>query len=133
LRAMVFEADAIARLSSILTDVGARAARPVLLVVDSTPMRRGDADLKLQVAQRLRADGREVEACVAPTDSDGQAHTDLEQIDAVRQRIRAGTAIVSLGSGTITDIAKQAAHLFEQSSGTTIPYIAVAAANSLSA
>ncbi len=105
----------------------------MLLVVDPTPMRRGTDDLKAQVAEMLRAGGWAVEACVAATDSAGQAHTDMEHTDAVRHRIHAGTAIVSLGSGTITDTAKHAAHLFEQVTGTTVPYVAVPTANSVSA
>ncbi len=60
-------------------------------------------------------------------------HTDLEQIGRVQARLVPGCAVIAVGSGTITDIAKQACHQFEQATGDLVPFVAVQTANSVSA
>jgi len=133
LRQMLFESDAVLRLPDVLATAGARPDSPLFVVMDATPMRRGQDDLKPFVLAILRRAGWAVETQIAHPDAAGQVHTDLEQIGRVQTRLRSGCAVLALGSGTITDIAKHACHRFEQASGATVPLVVFQTANSVSA
>lgn len=130
---MLFESDAVLRLPNVLTTAGARPDSPLFVVMDATPMRRGQDDLKPFVLAILRRAGWAVETQIAHPDATGQVHTDLEQIGRVQTRLRSGCAVLALGSGTVTDIAKHACHRFEQASGATVPLVVFQTANSVSA
>src|SRR5688500_12281566 len=114
IRAMLFESNALDRLSEQLTLAGAKHTEPVVVVMDPTPMRRGSDELKPLVLARLRAAGWQPEALWLMPDAGGQVHTDFEQINRVKAKFRAGVAVLSVGSGTVTDIAKHACFTFEQ-------------------
>jgi glycerol-1-phosphate dehydrogenase [NAD(P)+] len=133
LRRMVFESDALAKLPAILTDSGARPDRPLIVVMDATRMRRAGADLKPLVLNRLSEAGWSPETVVAPADATGQVHTDLKQIGRVQARLPSECAVLALGSGTITDIAKHACFRREQETGSAIPMAVFQTANSVSA
>jgi glycerol-1-phosphate dehydrogenase [NAD(P)+] len=105
----------------------------VLVVVDHTPMRRGGADLKALVLATLQAAGLHTETVLLEPDATGQVHTDMPHIEAVQRRLSAGVAVLSVGSGTVTDIAKHAAYLFEQAGGPRLPFVVLQTANSVSA
>src|SRR5258708_7160138 len=57
----------------------------------------------------------------------------MAHIEAVQRRLRPGVALLSVGSGTVTDIAKHAAYLFEQAGGPRLPFVVLQTANSVSA
>ena len=135
---MLFESNALLRLPAVLRVAGGRPAAPgpealVLVVMDHTPMRRGGEDLKTLVLATLRAAGLRTEAVLLEPDATGQVHTDLARIEAVQRRLSAGVALLSVGSGTVTDIAKHAAYLFEQAGGPRLPFVVLQTANSVSA
>lgn len=103
-----------------------RRPGPVVLIVDPTPMRRAGGDLKATVAAALsarfdmrlaviRTHGVELHA-----DEDALAQADLAVVGA--------GCVVSVGSGTITDIAKDASH---RAGG--IPFVVVQTAVSVNA
>ena len=73
------------------------------------------------------------ETAVAPADATGQVHTDLKQIGRVQARLPSECAVLALGSGTITDIAKHACFRREQETGRDIPFVVFQTANSVSA
>jgi glycerol-1-phosphate dehydrogenase [NAD(P)+] len=133
LRLMLFESDAVRRLPEILARVGARPKGPLLVVMDETPMRRAGEDLKAFVLRFLHEAGWPAEAMVARADRTGQVHTDLVQIERVQARLMPGCAVLSVGSGTVTDIAKHACHRYEQAAGAAIPFVVFQTANSVSA
>src|SRR5258708_22117244 len=57
----------------------------------------------------------------------------MAHIEAVQRRLRPGVALLSVGSGTVTDTAKHAAYLFEQAGGPRLPFVVLQTANSVSA
>lgn len=137
---MLFESHALLRLPAVLRAAGAGVSpatrvppAPVLVVMDHTPMRRGGAELKALVLATLQAAGLETEPVLLAPDATGQVHTDMPHIEAVQRRLRPGVALLSVGSGTVTDIAKHAAYLFEQAGGPRLPFVVLPTANSVSA
>jgi glycerol-1-phosphate dehydrogenase [NAD(P)+] len=133
LRRMLFASGALYRLPVLLAELGIDTARPALVVMDPTPMRRGGDELKPLLLEVLRRDGRQVEALVLEPDATGQVHTTMAQIEAVQARIDAGAALVAVGSGSVADIAKHACHRFAQQTGRDIPLLLYQTANSVSA
>jgi glycerol-1-phosphate dehydrogenase [NAD(P)+] len=103
-----------------------RTGGPPAVVVDSQPMRRGSEDLKPLVVERLRA--IDVDTAVIRLGRDGaDLHADRATIaEVVRAGVGAG-CIVSVGSGTICDVAKEASRELD------VPYLVVQTANSVNA
>jgi len=133
IREMLFESGAIYRLGEVLAKAGATRSEPVLIVMDATPMRRGGESLKPLVQGVLSQDGWRPEEAVLQTGASGQVHTDLLQIRAVESRLREGMAVLSLGSGTVTDIAKHACFEHARQTGYRPPLVVFQTANSVSA
>ncbi|MCX6072493.1 MAG: iron-containing alcohol dehydrogenase [Chloroflexi bacterium] len=133
LRRMIFESNALERLPEILSGAGVQAGAPLLVVMDETSMQRGGDDLKPLALAIVQRAGWSAEAVVVKPDATGQVHTDFGQIDYVQSRLSPGSAVLSVGSGTITDIAKHACHRFEQDTGALIPLVVYQTANSVSA
>jgi len=129
IRAMVFESNALFRLPEILTLAGARRESPLIVVMDRTPMRRGQADLKPLIFSCLREAGWKPEALWLEPDSIGQVHTDFVHINRVRANLQPEAAVLSVGAGTVTDIAKHACQLYEKH----LPFVVYQTANSVSA
>jgi glycerol-1-phosphate dehydrogenase [NAD(P)+] len=64
----------------------------------------------------------------------GQVHTDFAHISHVKERLTADSAVLSVGSGTVTDIAKHACHVFQQEQDVpALPFFVYQTANSVSA
>lgn len=117
----------------------ARAASPrpgpVIVLMDATPMRRGPADLKAEVVERLMAERdiggtsrRDVRPVVIGRDRH-ELHADeaaLAEADAAIANA-AAACVVSVGSGTITDIVKDATFR------AGLPFVAVQTAVSVNA
>ena len=130
---MLFESNALLRLPEVLRQAGTAPTATVLVVMDHTPMRRGGEDLKRLVLSTLQAAGLAAEPVLLEPDATGQVHTDMLHIAAVQRRLRPGAAVLAVGSGTVTDIAKHAAYLFEQAGGPRLPFVVLQTANSVSA
>lgn len=134
IRAMVFEPDALLRLPALLELAGMAPSRPLFVVMDRTPMRREGDDLKPFLLERLRAAGWQPEAIWLEPDSTGQVHTDFTQIRAVTSRLRPDSSVLSVGSGTVTDIAKHACYVYQNENGLgNLPFVVYQTANSVSA
>jgi glycerol-1-phosphate dehydrogenase [NAD(P)+] len=121
--------DALLRLPALLGELTG-APGPVLVVQDATPMRRGDDDLKALVGRLLTEAGWEVETAILAAGEDGQAHADEATVESVRARLRPGLAVVSVGSGTVTDVAKHACYTYEQEHA-RLPLVSIATANTM--
>jgi glycerol-1-phosphate dehydrogenase [NAD(P)+] len=125
--------DALLKLPTVLHRANVPRSRPVLLVVDETPMRRERDDLKALVTALLRHAGHPVEMLRLTGDRYGLVHADFDQVERVFQAVTPGMALVALGSGTVTDIVKHAAYLYDQEYGGRIVYICCPTANSVTA
>lgn len=130
---MLFEADALFKTSDILKSVGADLTQPLLIVWDTTPMRRGNDNLKELIADTLRAAGWQLKIIVMEADKNGQVHTDMPHIDQVKTSLSNGCAVLSVGSGVVTDIAKHGCYLYQTETGERPPYVVFQTANSVSA
>ncbi len=134
IRAMVFESDALLRLPGLLELAGATGRNRLSVVMDRTPMQREGEDLKHLLLGLLHNSGRRPEVIWLEPDSTGQVHTDFTQINYVKARLQPNSAVLSVGSGTVTDIAKHACHVFQQEQNLpSLPFVVYQTANSVSA
>ena len=85
---------------------GDLAAPRVALVVDATPMRRGGSDLKKE-AERLLGGHFEVRRAVIG-DEGTELHADEEALAEAEAAVAGADCAVVVGSGTITDVCKEA-------------------------
>lgn len=81
----------------------------IVILEDATPMRIGDADLKHLCAEVLASVGTPMRVVLGPPE--GTLHADAAAIAAAARAARGAGCLVSVGSGTITDVAKEAARL----------------------
>lgn len=132
--AMIFESNALVRLPSMLALAGARHDRPLWVVMDRTPMRRGALSLKPLVLTTLREAGWNAAPLWLEPDATGQVHADFRQINRVKAQLRPEAAVLSVGAGTVTDIAKHACHIYQQEMASApLPFVVYQTANSVSA
>lgn len=107
LRTLVIEpgaaSQAPARVRELLAPRGDRAT--VALLVDRTVIRSGAEDLKADVRALLE---REFDVVETALGEPGHLHVDDEALDAATAATDGVDAVVSVGSGTISDIAKVA-------------------------
>jgi glycerol-1-phosphate dehydrogenase [NAD(P)+] len=134
IREMLFAPGALWRLPELLRLAGAAPKRPLRVVMDRTPMQREGADLKPLVLSLLGEAGWAPEPIWLEPDATGQVHTDFGQIHRVQAELAPGTAVLAVGSGTVTDIAKHAAYLCaQQAQAAPLPFVVYQTANSVSA
>src|SRR5205814_1036304 len=119
----------------VLQRAGVTPGSKVLLVVDETPMLREDVDLKRFVRDLLYVAGYDETTCHLENDEYGLVHAEFEDVAGILCALEPGTAIIALGSGTVTDIAKHAAYLYDQQhpEQPRLVYICIPTANSVTA
>lgn len=127
--------DVLLQLPAVLQRAGISKGMHILLVMDETPMLREKQDLKPFVQELLDNNDYRVETLWLKGDRYGLVHADFEQVQRVQAAIKPGAALVALGSGTLTDIVKHAAYLYDQdhSDQARIVYICCQTANSVTA
>ena len=134
IRQMIFESGALWRLPNLLLIAGMKPVQPLLVVMDRTPMKREGKDLKELIFEIMKSAGWQFEVVWLEPDSTGQVHTDFTQINFVKERLQINSSVLSVGSGTITDIAKHACHVYQQEQNTQpLPFVVYQTANSVSA
>jgi len=134
IRAMVFESGALWRLPDLILQAGIKPDKPLLVVMDRTPMQREGKDLKELILGILTNANYSVDVITLEQDSTRQVHTDFGQINFVKARLHPGSAVLSVGSGTVTDIAKHACHVYQQEQKIQpLPFVVYQTANSVSA
>ncbi len=106
--------DALLQLPAVVQRAGVADGATIILVMDTVPMYRGKQALKPFVQALLRDAGYTVETLWLEGDQYGLVHADFAQVQRVRAALRPGMALVALGSGSVTDIAKHAAFLYDQ-------------------
>jgi glycerol-1-phosphate dehydrogenase [NAD(P)+] len=85
-----------------------RRPGPVIVLTDATPMRRGAVDLKSDVVRRLSS-AFDVRHVVLGADRT-ELHADERALTEANEAVRGAGCVVTVGSGTITDIGKEATH-----------------------
>lgn len=130
---MIFESGALFKTTEILESIGAHQDQPLVVVMDETSKRREGHDLKTQVLNTLQKDGWQVQVCIMSQDESGQVHTDMPHIELVQKSLSHGCAVLSIGSGVVTDIAKHGCFLYQQETGEKVPFVVYQTANSVSA
>jgi len=134
IREMVFESGALWRLLDLLSAAGIKSEQSLLVVMDRTRMQRDGRDLKELILQILKEANWQSEVIWLEPDSTGQVHTDFPQINFVKAHLQANSAVLSVGSGTVTDIAKHACYVYQQEHNIRpLPFVVYQTANSVSA
>jgi glycerol-1-phosphate dehydrogenase [NAD(P)+] len=129
-RQVLIEQDA---LDGLTDEVRTRApGGRVLLVVDRTPIKRGGEDLKALIEDRLARTGP-LEIRRLPDEAGGSFHADLETAGQLAAELSHYAAVVSVGSGSITDVAKYARHLHVEQTGRDLPFVCFPTAASVTA
>lgn len=105
---VVVDTDALDALADVVR--AASGGGPVMMVVDRTPMTRGGDDLKALIERRLASTGP-LTVRRLPDDERCPFHADIEWARQLADDMRQHAAVVSVGSGSITDVAKYARHL----------------------
>ena len=133
-REMIFESGAIWRLPDFLLAAGIKPDQILSVVMDRTLMKREGRNLKELLLQIILNAGLQFDVVLLEPDSTGQVHTDFAQINFVKARLRPNSAVMSVGSGTVTDIAKHACYLYQQEQHVpALPLVVYQTANSVSA
>jgi glycerol-1-phosphate dehydrogenase [NAD(P)+] len=133
IRKMIFEPGAIYKTSEVLTEIGADRSQSLLVVMDTTLMRRSGEDLKAMIIDLLKKNGWTPQTVLLEPDDSGQVHTDIQHIEQVKKSLSSRSAVLAIGSGVVTDITKHGCFLFEKESGLRNPLIIFQTANSVSA
>ena len=134
IREMVFESGALWRLPDLLSVAGMKAKQLVYVVMDRTPMQRDGADLKSLILGQLKSAGWQADVIWLEADNTGQVHTDFPQINYVKSRLQPDSGVLSVGSGTVTDIAKHACYIYQKENAIApLPFVVYQTANSVSA
>src|SRR5215208_8013464 len=131
---MVFESGALWRLLDLLSVAGIKPDHQLLVVMDRSPMQREGRDLKDLILKILGEANWPFEVAWLEADSTGQVHTDFAQINHVKARLQPNSAVLSVGSGTVTDVAKHACYVYQQEQNIQpLPFVVYQTANSVSA
>jgi glycerol-1-phosphate dehydrogenase [NAD(P)+] len=134
IREMVFESEALWRLPGLLLLAGMKPDQPVSVIMDRTPMKREGKDLKPLLLEYLHNAGWHLDVIWLEADITGQVHTDFSQINHVKGRLHTNSGVLSVGSGTVTDIAKHACYAYQQENNIQpLPWVVYQTANSVSA
>ncbi len=130
---MLFESNAVYKLPDVMTRANAQRDKPLLVVMDKTPMIRQGKYLKQLVMEILSKASWLVQSVFLEPDGTGQVHTDMPHIEVVKKMIQPGASLLAVGSGTVCDITKHAAYLYEKETGSAPSFVAFQTANSVSA
>ena len=80
----------------------------IVMFEDATPMQRGNDDLKALAASLLSTVGEVDRVVLGP--SHGRLHADADTLAAARAAATGAGCLVTVGSGTLTDVGKDASH-----------------------
>jgi glycerol-1-phosphate dehydrogenase [NAD(P)+] len=122
--------EALDTLPAAVRDVLDGTVGDIVVLTDATPMTRAGRDLKAEGVARLRdafdADGTVIRHHVLGRDRT-ELHADERALAEADDAVEGAAVVVSIGSGTVTDIAKDASYRARR------PFIAVQTAVSVNA
>lgn len=125
LKSITLAADALDTIPALLESEGYGA---VLMVTDETPKQRRGEDVNEAVIARLGE-----AATVHHLLLDEPVHADLETAQRLSSRLADIDLVVSVGSGSVTDLVKYARHLQVGSDGPPLPFLSIPTAASVTA
>lgn len=110
----------------------AAAGQRLLMVADHTPIRRGGDDLKPLIEDAL-ARVTLLSVRRLPDDPARPFHADIEAAQRLAGGLGEFAALLSVGSGSITDVVKHARHLYAERTRRKLPFISFPTAASVTA
>ncbi|MFQ5805574.1 MAG: iron-containing alcohol dehydrogenase [Phycisphaerae bacterium] len=120
-------------LDALVDEVRTLSSRgQALLVVDHAPMHRAGHDLKTLIEDAL-ARACKLTVRRLPEDPTQTFQAEIEAARKLADDLNEFAALVSLGSGSITDVAKYARHLLAETTGRKLPFISFPTAASVTA
>ena len=127
--------NAIYMLPDALRFLGVTQEQEILVIMDEVEMVRGDQKVKPLVKDILTESGYQWKEIVLKGDKNGQVHPDFETIEQILPHLHENCAIVSVGSGVVTDLSKHSSFLWyeEHKEAGQIPLIACMTADSVPA
>jgi glycerol-1-phosphate dehydrogenase [NAD(P)+] len=115
--------NVVESLRSLLEQADQAVTPQVVVLVDATPIFKGAVELKASVIEELK---EHFEVKVAVLGDEHHLYADDSALDAATAAVKSAAAVVSIGSGTISDIAKVATNRVGN-----IPYVMVQTAASV--
>ena len=114
LKKVIIKEDAILELPQVLRELAPDGSGEVILVMDKVPFMREGVSLKPMVKSMLAEAGFEVHIVELEPDENGEVHPDFHQVNFVKNQLKPGVLVATIGSGVATDITKHACFLFDQ-------------------
>lgn len=114
LKKCIYKEDAILELPKVIKEVSQGDSGEVILVMDKVTYMRDGESLKPMVKSMLADAGYEVNIVELEGDQDGIVHPTFREVDYVKQQLKPGVTVVTVGSGVISDITKHASFFFDQ-------------------
>lgn len=116
--------------------IGDQKFKKILLVMDDTPISAGNRDVKEHIFNFLQGHFKGIEKIILKhaDNPGGVLHADFHNVEIVKRKLSSEYIVISIGSGTITDITKHATFLFaKENNATPLPFIVVQTANTVTA
>lgn len=114
LKKVIVKADAILELPQVLHELAQDDTGELILVMDKVAYTRDGVSLKPMVKSMLAEAGFEVHVVELEGDEYGTVHPDFNEVNFVKDQLKPGVLVATLGSGVVTDITKHASFLFDQ-------------------
>jgi len=114
LKRVVVEDDAILGLPDALREIAREDSDEVVLIMDKVPYQRAGKSLKPMVTSMLAEAGFTLRVVELEGDKDGIVHPDFHEVEYVKNHLKPGVAVATVGSGVISDITKHACFTFDQ-------------------
>jgi len=129
--------DAVQRLPRAFESLGFAPGGVIVVVMDGVEYRRKGSPVKDYALSLLGEAGYAVEKKIIEGDSYGIVHAGFKEVQEVKELLGTDKAVLSIGSGAITDIAKHACFLFAQDTQPEgfggLPLVSVMTANTVGA
>jgi glycerol-1-phosphate dehydrogenase [NAD(P)+] len=121
---IVLGRGAVASVPALVAELRNGGVGEVAVVADCRPMAGGVPDLKASIVSALERDGVAVHR-ITIGDEHARVHADAPTIDGAVEGVAGATVVVSIGSGSVVDVAKAVA------ARTALPHVAVQTAASV--
>ncbi|MGI6152103.1 MAG: iron-containing alcohol dehydrogenase [Christensenellales bacterium] len=127
--------NAIYRLPEAIRKLGVTVGSEIIVVMDDVKFIRNSEEAKPLIQDIIKCCGYRVKPLVLKGDEYGQVHPDFKTIEQVLPALHKDCAVVSVGSGVVTDIAKHACFVWQQENGFEgqLPLISCITANTVPA
>ncbi len=127
--------NAIYRLPEALRKLGVAAGDEIIVVMDETKILRGKEEIKPLVLGIIQGCGYRAKPLVLKGDEYGLVHPDFKTMEQVMPALHKDCAVVTVGSGVVTDVAKHSCYIWQKENGFDgqLPLISCMTANTVPA